>query len=129
MHTSYSQAVLELVRSGTSFDAALVSLRQLLEKKGHSKLLGAILRDMLVQVQTKNTALLATVTVARAGDEVTLQSQIAAALATLVVPSDTKPVTVVDPTIIGGFSVTYDHAEYDQTYKRVLKSLYESITK
>lgn len=129
MHTSYSQAVLELMQSGTSFDAALVSLRQLLEKKGHSKLLGAILKDMLAQLQTKNTALLATVTVARAGDEAVLQSQIAAALAALVVPSGTQSVTIVDPTIIGGFSVTYDHAEYDQTYKRTLKSLYESITK
>jgi F0F1-type ATP synthase delta subunit len=58
-----------------------------------------------------------------------LAAQIKAVLTELGLKENTEIKEVVDETIIGGFVATFDYKEHDRSYKKALKSLYESITK
>jgi F0F1-type ATP synthase delta subunit len=62
-------------------------------------------------------------------DASTFAAQIKTVLAELGVKETTQVKEVVDETLIGGFIATFDYQEHDQSYKKALKSLYESITK
>jgi F0F1-type ATP synthase delta subunit len=128
MKTEYAHAILQMIKEGVSVDTALSGLRAVLEKKGHNKLFVPILREALRIIQSEKDSIQAVVATARKEDDA-VQKQIEATLKALGVQENTSIKKVIDDTLIGGFVVTYEYKEYDQSYKKALRSLYESITK
>lgn len=92
----------------------------LLSKRGHRKLLPAILAE-IQRLDAKQEKVGKTVlTVARAADEASAKK----ATSTYGVP-DT---TVVDPAIIGGWRFRNTGTLVDHSYKRMLLDLYRTVT-
>jgi len=129
MKTQYSQAFLEVVKGRMPVDTALTGLKTALKKKNHSKLLAPVLLEVVRVLEAEKFANQAIVKTANQADHKTLKSSIEAVLVDLGVTKATPVKTTVDETLVGGFVATFDHKEYDQSYKKALKSLYESITK
>lgn len=128
MQHDYAQAFIAIIHDGTPIDSALSGLKAALAKKHHDKLFVPILSEVLRVLQSEKGVRTATVTLAKATVTDFEREQIQAGLRALGVTTSTTQVEVVDETLIGGFIATFDHQEYDHSYKRVLKSLYESIT-
>lgn len=129
MKNDYTQAFLGSIDDGMSVDEALVGLQRVLAKKSHTKLLVSILHDVLRVLKTEKNTKQAVVTVASEKTSEQLQTQIATVLKNLGVKKEVGLKEVVDETLIGGFVATFDYKEHDQSYKKALKLLYESITK
>ncbi len=129
MKAQYAQAFLASLENGMAVDTALAGLKQSLEKKNHTKLLGSVLLEVVRVLEAVPQSNQAVVAVATAGDMAALKARIAQALEALGVTKETAIREVVDETLIGGFVATYNHKEHDASYKKSLKSLYESIVK
>lgn len=129
MKTQYAQAFLEMIQEGMSVETALAGLRTALEKKNYSKLLVPILLEVQRVLEAQKDAKQARVATASTADAKVLKAKITEALKTLGIEKSTVVKEVVDETLVGGFVATFDYKEYDQSYKRTLKSLFESITK
>lgn len=126
MYRSYAQALIALEKDGVPFDVAVAGLKRTLEAKRAMKLYPQVLREALRLMESAAAKTGATVTVAKTGgaDAAALTK----ARALLGIP-DTAPVREhVDETLIGGFTLTANYRELDQSYKRSLITLYESIT-
>jgi F0F1-type ATP synthase delta subunit len=129
MKTQYSQAFLEVVKDGMPVETALAGLRAALTKKNHSKLLAPVLLEVARVLEAEKFANQAVIKTAKEADHKALKTQIETVLAELGVSKDISVKTVVDETLVGGFVATFDYKEHDQSYKKSLKSLFESITK
>lgn len=129
MKAHYAQAFLASLENGMAVDTALAGLKLSLEKKNHTKLLGSVLLEVVRVLEAAPQSNQAVVVVAAAGDITALKTRIAEALEALGVTKETDVQEVVDETLIGGFVATYNHKEHDASYKKSLKSLYESIVK
>lgn len=129
MKTQYAQAFLEMIQEGMSVETALADLRTALAKKNYSKLLVPILLEVQRVLEAQKDAKQARVATASTADAKVLKAKITEALKTLGIEKSTVVKEVVDETLVGGFVATFDYKEYDQSYKRTLKSLFESITK
>ncbi len=70
----------------------------------------------------------ALITVAKESDTQTYQTAIQEALQELKAERNTVR-TVVDATLIGGFTAEYNNTRIDRSYKEKLVSLYRAITK
>lgn len=127
MQRAYTQAFIQILAEGTAVDTALAGLLRALKAKHHEKLYGAILAETLRLLTAEKGVQVAVVAKApHITDEDA--AKIAAVLTKLGVTEDTEVREVVDETLVGGFVASYQYQEYDQSYKRVLKSLYDSIT-
>lgn len=129
MKTSYSQAFLEVVKSGMPVETALSGLRAALIKKNHSKLLAPVLFEVLRVLEAEKSTNQVVVKTARPADKVTFKADIQAAFLKLGVAKDTPVQTLVDETLVGGFVATFDYKEHDQSYKKALTNLFTAITK
>lgn len=130
MKTQYAQALVAAINGGTSVNDALLGLKRVLDQKRHSKLYAPVLLEVIRTLEAKKrSGVNAVVSVAKNSDIVALKDAIASALQQLGTTQATNITEVVDETLIGGFVAIYDHKEYDQSYKKALKSLYESIVK
>lgn len=129
MKTQYAQAFLEMIQEGMSVETALADLRTALAKKNYSKLLVPILLEVQRVLEAQKDVKQARVATASTADAKVLKAKITEALKTLGIEKSTVVKEVVDETLVGGFVATFDYKEYDQSYKRTLKSLFESITK
>ena len=129
MKHEHAQAVLQVLKDGMPVETTLAGLRSALERKGHAKLFGPILLEVLRVLEADKGRGQAVVATASAASQKTLKSQIEAALKELGVLAETPVKTIVDETLVGGFVATFDYKEHDQTYKRALKTLFESITR
>lgn len=129
MKTEYAHAFLDVLKDGMSVETALSGLSATLAKKQHSKLLGSVLLEVLRVLEANKGVKQAVVSVAKESDAVAQKAKIEAVLKDLGVASDTNVNTIIDETLVGGFVATFDYKEYDQSYKKALKSLFESITK
>ena len=129
MKAQYAQAFLEVIQEGQSVDAALSGLRASLDRKNHSKLFVPILLEVQRVLEAKKGVKEAVVATASDTGAVALKTQIDAVLAELGVTNDTPVRTIVDETLVGGFVATFNHKEHDRSYKKALKSLFESIIK
>jgi F0F1-type ATP synthase delta subunit len=127
MKTAYAQAVVAAINDGMSINDTLVGLKRTLERKHHEKLYASVLLEVVRTLESKQGGNHAVVTVAKASDATALKVAIAEALQELGAATETVVTEVVDETLIGGFVATYDYNEYDRSYKKALKSLYESI--
>jgi F0F1-type ATP synthase delta subunit len=127
MEKVYVQAVMELLESGSKVETVLGNLRAVMTARGHAKALPAVLRAVVRALEQGSTESVATITIARAGDESALTADIKSALATLGAAGEHT--IIVDDTIIGGLIATYNHRQVDQSYRTKLNALYQSITK
>ncbi len=128
MQNDYAKAFMAHIASGASVDAALSGLVQVLKRRHHTKLLPTVLRIVLRTLEADAGLDRATIRFAREADRTALESEIARALASLGATTGVTTVEVVDETLIGGFVAQYAYREHDQSYKRALTNLYESIT-
>ncbi len=129
MKAHYVKAFTETLRAGMAIDAALAGLKSTLARKKHDKLFASVLLESLRVLEAEKGTDTAVVATASKADASTLATQIKAALAELGIKETTEVKEVVDETLIGGFVATFDYQEHDRSYKKALKSLYESITK
>ncbi|MEY2665110.1 MAG: synthase delta subunit [Candidatus Parcubacteria bacterium] len=129
MKSQYAIAFLKSLETGMAVDAALVGLKATLAKKQHTKLLGGVLLEVLRVLEAQKGTKQAVVAVAKISDMKSLKTAIEAALSELGVAKETPVKEVVDETLIGGFVATFNYKEHDASYKKSLKSLYESIIK
>ncbi len=128
MKKDYVLAFLALIEDEVSIEKALSGLQIVLKKRRHQKLLLPILRQVLLILVTKKGADEAQVVMADKNTDSRLLAEVKLALLKLGIHEDTTIKEKFDKTLIGGFVVTYNYREYDYSYKRILKSLHESIT-
>ncbi|MBY0538004.1 F0F1 ATP synthase subunit delta [Patescibacteria group bacterium] len=124
MKDTYVHALLELIQSGQPIDTVLMNLTKVLASRGHSKLHGSILNDLMHALELAQENSLPKVTVAKEGS--VSEAEIKAALVKLSVPHDEYKVTY-NPNIIGGLIATYQSKQLDQSYQTKLRELYQSI--
>ena len=128
MKRDYVLALLALIEDEIPIETALLGLKIVLKKRRHQKLLLPILRQVLLILGTKKGADEAQVIMVDKNTSDNLAKEIKSALLKLGVHEDTAIKEKFDQTLIGGFVATYNYREYDYSYKRILKSLHESIT-
>ena len=124
--------------SGSSSSLSIRGLAKLLEEgdlldcprlAGRLPLARVCVCERLLRVlEAEKFANKAIVKTATKADTAALKSQIDTALNGLGVKMNTPVQNVVDETLVGGFVATFDYKEYNQSYKKALKSLFESIT-
>lgn len=129
MKSAYVQAFLEVLQAGMSVDTALTGLKSTLERKNHTKLYAPVLLEVVRVLEAGKDGATAVVAVASTSQAKELAVQINEALAALGVDKNASVKETVDETLVGGFVATFDYKEHDQSYKKALKSLFESITK
>ncbi len=124
---TYSEAVLALYNEGASFDVLLEKLDGALERRGHQKLRGAILRAIKATLEnTKRSA--PTLTVAKESDASALKTDIEKAAEALDIKADGLQREIKDE-LIGGFILETRSKRIDASHRSKLLSLYERITK
>ena len=124
MKDTYVHAVLELLSAGESVETVLVNLTKVLASRGHSKLHGAILNNLVQKLELVKESSMPKVTLAQEGS--VSDVEIKAVLAALSAPTGEYKVTY-NPNIIGGLIATYQSKQLDQSYQTKLRELYQSI--
>lgn len=126
MEKTYAQALVRAVENGLAPEEAIRRVRELLQVKGHEKLVPKIAREMerLSQHLARRTSVVLTVAKKEDGD-----MAIAAAVPFLERQRiDRSQVQVAqDPSIIGGWTLNTPSARVDASFKRQLLALYHKI--
>ena len=123
MRDTYVTAVLELLQQGTEPGTVLANLKDVMEKRGHSALLPAVLAALLSSFEQSEKNNTPTVIVASLKDAET--NEVKTALKNLGAGAGT-PTVIVDDTIIGGAQVMFNHKMIDHSYKTQLHTLYKA---
>jgi F0F1-type ATP synthase delta subunit len=126
MKDFYVQAVVANLEAGMNPETVLRNLKTVLERRGHLRLYGEVLKQVQKTLEQKQKSKAVTVIVSteKASHTTTVQKLIDE------LGADTaEQVVIVDPTIIGGAKVIYQDRQLDATHKTALYSLYQSITK
>ncbi len=128
MKNHYIQAVVELIESGADLQNILKGLQKTMQAKGHTRLYGPVLRGVLRILQTKTDRNTPVVTLARESDVTKYTDVIQKTLEDVGRDKKSDFSTTIDPTIIGGVTVTTGTTVVDKSYKRLLTRLYRSAT-
>lgn len=129
MKSAYVHAVLGMLQSGVAVETVLTGLQHTLTRKNHLKLYAPVLLEVTRILEADKHAGAAVVTTVSAAHAKELAQQITEALQSLGADKTVSVKETIDETLIGGFVATFDYKECDQSYKKALTSLYESITK
>lgn len=127
MKRNYVKAVIDLLLSGHEVSDVLKGLKNTLTKRNHNKLYLSILKSVSRELGKKLLRNNSMLVVAQKNDEKTLKKTIEEAALKLGLSQ--KPFVQVDETLIGGFILTANNKEVDQSYKTKLISLYRNVTK
>ncbi len=127
MKRHYITAVRELLAAGQEPGHVISGLKKVLEDRGHTALLPAILRGVAREMEDGAKDTKPRVTVAKKGDEKSEREAIEKALASLKATDEFA--IHYDENIIGGAIVEANHERVDMSYRRALINLYHSITK
>lgn len=124
----YAQALLTLTTNASSeeLERARANMLATLTKRGHTKLLPRIVAEYARLLQSQNAAK-PTITLARESDWGSEGLAIDRAAEILGTERGKLAVTI-DPSIVGGFSIRTESAQFDATHKRALISLYQHLT-
>lgn len=127
MKKAYVSALIMSILAGEPVETVLANLRTVLTKRGHERLWSQILRaaERELAVKLARTTPQVTLATVNGADEAAIK----AALTTLGVAADAAYDTVVDETLVGGFTARVGGQVLDKSYKRVLLDLYQKITK
>lgn len=123
MKDTYITATLQLLATGTEPELVFSNLKKVMDIRGESGLLGAVLGGLLKAYEQieKNT----TPTVIVATEKDATSSEVKNALELLGATKIT-PKIIIDDTIIGGAEVLFNHKLIDLSYKTQLHSLYKA---
>lgn len=121
----YALALLEQLDAGMRPADALSGLDATLAHRGHEKLKQRVLAIVHRTLTARSSDDGVILTLAVAGDEKRHKAAIKAISAELGVSTPTR--TVVDNTLIGGFTITTADKRADHSYKRTLYNLYRNI--
>ncbi len=122
----HSHALLALLLEGKPADDIFAKCQAYLERVGQARLYPRILAETQALLEKRNEATVPVLTLARPEDEKRLETEIQAGLATL--KTSAPYTTAIDDTLIGGFTLETGHRRLDQSYKRQLLALYQSVT-
>ncbi|MFN3692620.1 MAG: F0F1 ATP synthase subunit delta [Candidatus Paceibacteria bacterium] len=125
MIKDYVLALKAALASGQKPETVFANLSRVLARRGHSQLLGRILRILERELGRGATHLEPTLVVAREKD--TKSPLVAKLMKALGVEG--TPRVIVDDSVIGGAKLSHNHTEIDATYKTALINLYQAITK
>ena len=125
MKNSYVQAITQLIASGREVDYVLSRAKEVMTARGHERLYGEVLKEVVTALELKSFSSTPTVTVARIEDA---SSQGVTKALAMLNCTDIAPNVIVDDTIIGGVTATKGHAHIDMSYKTTLQKLYQAIT-
>ena len=125
MKQAYIKAVLEQLLSGKDGEVIIKNLKEALARKGHGRLLGAVLRGALRQLEHEVVGKAPQISVAK--DSAELVAKAKAVLATLGDSGVLSPVVKTDETLVGGYVVTAAGKQVDASYKRALLNLYRKV--
>ncbi len=125
MKPAYIKAVIDKLLSGENTETVIAGLKSALAKKGHSRLLGSILRGALRELEHDVVAKAPQIIVAK-NDEAII-SKAKAALADLSQSESLAPVVKTDESLIGGFVVKSGGKQVDASYKRALLEMYRKV--
>lgn len=128
MKKNYIIAVTQLLLQGSPVDDVLKQLNQTLAIKGHSSLLVQILRGVVQQLATTPDNQDPHIFLAASTDRQMLLDKIEQSLQILHTDSSHAQISE-DPTLIGGYIVSYKDKRIDNSYKQKLVTLYRSLTK
>lgn len=127
MENNYAQAIVDLLEEGVDSDMLFSRLPDILKKNGHQALHTKIVKAIraLYLRRQKNTH--PVVAVAKEKDLVTLKSKIEDTLHSLGATA-VRLHTIIDPTLVGGYTVLYKNRAVDLSQKKTLLSVYNQIT-
>lgn len=128
MKKQYSNAVCELLMSGSEPVLVLQNLKRTLTTKGHQRIHKEILEGALLLLERKVHLKRSSFTVASQKDIEVLKTHIKASLEKIG-GSYTDSHVTIDQTLIGGYVVVANGNAIDASHKQKLVSLYRSITK
>lgn len=118
----YGEALYGAVQDGVKVADALLRLKTILEQNGHSSLYGEALRYAHARFLKDEEGATVRVTLAREEDQKVFAKEIQA-----FVGDASKTEVVIDENIVGGFMARNATAELDQSYKKSLLSIYQSL--
>lgn len=119
----YVKALLELLETEANTANVLKQLKLVMERRGHTRLLVPVLREVTRILSASTRADVPRLTLADQADEKHYHKEIEKLV------GDKTARTKIDPTIIGGFILDQDHQRLDKSYKSKLLSWYRSATK
>jgi F0F1-type ATP synthase delta subunit len=124
----YAEAIFLATRNANDaeLDAVAVRVGQLLEKKGHTSLLPAIVRELEKIQQKRGELEEVLIRVAKESDVAVFKNTIDTDVQQLNAIQLPKKV-VLDDTVIGGYEVRAHGRRLDRTYKRSLLTLYTNL--
>ena len=120
----YIGATISLLSEGKDFDDVIKNLKKVLDRKGHNKLYKSILEGLLNKIEASTETGTATVSVAREKDLKRLKKEIQEGLSKIK-SEHFEP--VIDPALIGGYTIEHDNKIIDKSYKSRLVTLYRSL--
>lgn len=124
MKRNYSKALTDLLLTGNDPAVVLSAFVQTLTKRGHSKLIKPVFQEVIKTLEAKESKTKPVVTIDSMSAKVN-EDAVKEALQKL--GADNEPyLTKEDPSLIGGFTATFNFKKIDQSYKRALTSLYEA---
>lgn len=124
MSDTYATAAYLALEDGMMLPDVLKRLVEVLEKRGHSKLYGGILRELEKKIAGAEEAK-TTVRLADTDDEKVLKAEIAAALTEI--GGEQVYELETDESLVGGFVLETKDRMVDASYKRSLLSLYRKF--
>jgi hypothetical protein len=125
MKQAYVTAVVAMVPEGKPVETVLANTKAALDKKGHTRLWGAVLRGAVRELTHMLAANAPKIVLAK-NDAATLANAKAALVA---LQAEGEAVVVVDETLIGGFIASAKHQIVDSSYKRALLDVYRKVSK
>ena len=128
MKNDYVNAVLEMLATGLDTESVLTGLSRTLESRGHEKLYSSILHSVLRILKARSSIDVPVVTVKNT-ESIDSQVEKIEKFISELGTAGSEYQTKIDPSIIGGFIVEYNHQQIDLSYKTKLTKLYQSITR
>ena len=124
----YAEALYEATIGKDDADGDLLvsNLLTLLESRGHSVLLPAIMRELQKLTRERQSAQVSVIRVCRSADQEKFKDAISKDIQTLGA-SALPQHRIIDKTIVGGYEVKAFGKQIDRTYKRSLLSLYTNL--
>jgi F0F1-type ATP synthase delta subunit len=125
MKQAYIKALIKTILTGTPVETALANTKVVLEKKGHQKLWGVVLKGLVRELEY--ALALSTPKIFLAKDDAQALEK-AKAAAKAISGSDESEV-VIDESLIGGYIARTKDIQVDSSYKRALLDVYRKVTK
>lgn len=126
MINEYVQAlVVTLQQPAADIEAVLRELQAALKRRHLSELYPQILRRLHKELARLENQSAPTVVVAKTADA---NAEVVKSSLKALAAESATPRIKVDPSLIGGAVVSYNHQTIDHSYKTRLKSLYQSLT-